>query len=111
MCDTRIGKPPVRSMVTRAVDLRTRPRNPYHSPHKLRHGHTVHALKQAKDIADLKAISQNLMHSSITITDGVYGVLGKEDVATRIAGLTSKGKPNDTDLIERFKRFLREEKD
>jgi hypothetical protein len=31
-------------------------------------------------IPKLKAISQNLMHSSLTITDGVYGVLSGQDV-------------------------------
>src|SRR5690606_21910065 len=44
----------------------------FKSPHKLRHGHTMHALAGAETIADLKAISQNLMHASVTITDQVY---------------------------------------
>lgn len=57
----------------------------YHSPHKLRHGHAVYALKQARTIEQLKAISQNLMHSSLTITDAVYGVLSGQDVADTIA--------------------------
>jgi integrase len=43
----------------------------YHSPHKFRHGHAVFALKQVKSLADLKAISQNLMHSNVGITDGI----------------------------------------
>jgi hypothetical protein len=34
----------------------------YHYPHKFRLGHAVYALKLAKDIAALKAVSQNLMH-------------------------------------------------
>ena len=60
----------------------------YRSPHKLRHGHAVHALALAKDVADLKAISQNLMHSDLKTTDGIYGILKDEDVMTRIGGLT-----------------------
>ena len=60
---------------------------PYHSPHKFRHGHAVYALKQAQTVADLKAASQNLMHSDLKVTDGVYGVLSSDDVAERIAGL------------------------
>lgn len=60
----------------------------YRSPHKLRHGHAVYALNLAKDVADLKAISQNLMHSDLRTTDGVYGILGDEDVMQRIGGLT-----------------------
>jgi hypothetical protein len=60
---------------------------PYYSPHKFRYGHAVYALKQSKDIADLKAVSMNLMHSNLSITDGVYGVLSTADVGQRIAGL------------------------
>lgn len=50
------------------------------SPHKLRHGHAVYALKQAQDISQLKAVSQNLMHSSLVITDQIYSVLDKQDI-------------------------------
>jgi integrase/recombinase XerD len=39
---------------------------PYYSPHKFRHGHEVYAIKRAKDIQALKAVSQNLMHSNIS---------------------------------------------
>lgn len=63
---------------------------PYHSPHKFRHGHAVYGLQQSKDVADLKAVSQNLMHSNISITDGVYGILSAADVGKRIAGLGGK---------------------
>ena len=49
----------------------------------------MHALDGAETIADLKAISQNLMHSSLTITDQVYGVLGADDQAARIGALGS----------------------
>lgn len=60
----------------------------YRNPHKLRHGFAVYALGLARDIGDLKAISQNLMHADLKTTDGVYGILGDEDVQTRIRGLT-----------------------
>jgi len=52
----------------------------YHSPHKFRHGHAVYALKKAKDVQTLKAVSQNLMHSKLAITDGVYGILSEVDI-------------------------------
>lgn len=73
----------------------------YHSPHKFRHGHAVYALSMAKDVATLKAVSQNLMHENLTVTDGVYGVLSEVDVAKRVAGLGS-GESNGvaTDLRE-----------
>ena len=63
---------------------------PYHSPHKFRHGHAVYAIKNAKDVGDLKAVSQNLMHSNLSITDGTYGGLSKEDISKRIAGIGSQ---------------------
>jgi len=59
----------------------------YHSPHKFRHGNAVYGVQHSKDIADLKAVSQNLMHSSLTVTDGIYGILSTADVGKRIAGL------------------------
>lgn len=59
----------------------------YRRPHDLRHGHALYALDLAKDIADFKAISQNLMHSRLEVTDRVYAVLNDDDRARRIAGL------------------------
>jgi len=53
----------------------------YKSPHKIRHGHGVYGVKKSKDIAQLKAISQNLMHANIGITDGIYGKLAEDDLA------------------------------
>ena len=60
---------------------------PYRSPHQFRHGHAVHGLKNSKNVADLKAVSQNLMHSSLTVTDSVYGVLSEDDRQKRISML------------------------
>jgi integrase len=54
---------------------------PYKSPHKIRHGFGVYGVKKAKDIKELKAISQNLMHANIGITDGIYGKLAEDDLA------------------------------
>jgi len=39
----------------------------------------------AKEIAGLKAVSQNLMHSNLSITDGVYGILSQIDVREQIS--------------------------
>jgi integrase len=60
---------------------------PYHSPHKFRHGHAVYGIKQAQDIGDLKALSQNLMHDSLQVTDKIYGILSILDVKERITQL------------------------
>jgi integrase len=59
----------------------------HRSPHKLRHGHAVHALKRARTAAEFKALSRNLMHADLRITDSVYGVLTDNDVRDTIAGL------------------------
>lgn len=59
----------------------------YLSPHKLRHGHAVWALKQCRTMDEFKAVSQNLMHESMGVTDSVYGELVRDDVASRIQNL------------------------
>ena len=57
------------------------------SPHKLRNGHIIFALKQCRDIADLKAVSQNVMHDSIKTTEAIYGKLNEADIAARLSNL------------------------
>lgn len=79
---------------------------PYLSPHKLRHGHIVHALKNARDMQDLKAISQNVMHSSTAITDGKYGNLVRDDVRSTIFRL-GKQKEADTAQLLRLIDMLK----
>ncbi len=81
---------------------------PYLSPHKLRHGHVVHALRQAHNLEDLKAISQNVMHSSVTITDGTYGNLMGNDVQTIIArlGHAERGQTGDANLETKLGELL-----
>ena len=39
---------------------------------------------------ELKAISQNLMHSNISITDGIYGGLSTLDVKNQIIKINKK---------------------
>lgn len=59
----------------------------YRSPHKVRHSHAVFALTRSQTIADYKAVSMNLMHRDLSVTDGIYAVLAQQDVRQRIAGL------------------------
>jgi integrase len=61
---------------------------PYRSPHKFRHGHAVFALQHAKTMPDYKAVSMNLMHSDIRVTDAIYAPLAQDEVKARIANLT-----------------------
>ena len=39
-------------------------------------------------MADYKAVSMNLMHSDIRVTDGIYAPLARDEVKERITGLT-----------------------
>jgi len=75
---------------------------PYRSPHKFRHGHAVFALQHARTMADYKAVSMNLMHEDIRVTDGIYAPLAHDEVQQRIAGLTDRTRaviPADGDLV------------
>lgn len=62
----------------------------YKSPHAFRHGHAVFALQHCRTMADYKAVSMNLMHSNITVTDGIYAPLASDEVQQRVAALTSR---------------------
>ncbi|MBN2390729.1 MAG: tyrosine-type recombinase/integrase [Anaerolineae bacterium] len=72
---------------------------PYLSPHKLRHGHIVYAVARCKTMADLKAVSQNVMHKQLSTTDAIYARLTDDDVARRIHDL-GKSKMDDAELDE-----------
>ena len=63
---------------------------PYRCPHNLRHGHAVYAIQRCKTMADLKAVSQNLMHESVVTTEKIYGGLPNDTVKNRIDALTNK---------------------
>ena len=81
---------------------------PARSPHKFRHGHAVYALQHAKTMADYKAVSMNLMHEDIRVTDSIYAPLAGNEVQQRIARLTSSAEVLqlvDSDLVT-FMRSL-----
>ena len=80
----------------------------YKSAHKFRHGHAVYALKQCTTMEEFKSVSQNLMHSNMGITDGIYGKLVDDDVHNTIQGLTTKTKaPAGEDLQAMFEEMVR----
>lgn len=58
----------------------------YKSAHKIRHGFGVYGVKNAKDMGQMKAISQNMMHANMGITDGLYGKLAEDDLAEIMSG-------------------------
>ncbi|MGD0535905.1 MAG: hypothetical protein ABR999_10795 [Methanoregula sp.] len=59
---------------------------PYLSPHKIRHGHGRYGVRHSKDMGQLKAFSQNMMHANVGITDGIYGNLAEDERADILAG-------------------------
>ena len=65
---------------------------PFFSPHKLRHGHGLYGVHHSHNMEELKAVSQNLMHSNIGITDGIYGRLPEDEVSSILSGLTEERK-------------------
>ncbi len=83
---------------------------PYHSPHKFRHGHIHYGLKHSKNIADFKAVSTNVMHSSMRITDEFYSVLNDDELKNRIGSLGGDQPKDDDEIVKKFKRFLDWEK-
>jgi integrase len=96
-----------RGMMSKAVkDLCRSAGVLYRSPHKLRHGHAVYALKRARTIAEFKAVSQNLMHADLKITDGVYGILSGSDLQNTIAGLTSSHATDEEAVIDLLESLL-----
>jgi integrase len=74
----------------------------FKSPHKFRHGHAVYGLLHAKTMADYKAVSMNLMHESIEITDSTYAPMLSSDVQDRIAGLSGKAMSRPSDELESY---------
>ncbi len=81
---------------------------PYHSPHKFRHGHIQYGEAHANNVADLKAVSLNVMHSSMKITDASYSNLQNKEIKSRIGALNkSSTSTNDTqETIREIKRLL-----
>lgn len=71
----------------------------YKSPHKLRHGHIVYARGFARNMEEVKAISQNVMHANAIITDQVYSALTTNQVQHVIRKLGSSPEMNKEELL------------
>jgi integrase len=65
----------------------------YHSPHKFRHGHIQYGLAFSTSHADYKAVSLNVMHSNIQITDQFYSNIPDQEIMTRISGFGQQKTP------------------
>jgi integrase len=62
----------------------------YRSAHKFRHGHAAYGLLHCQTMADYKALSLNLMHESLEVTDGIYVHLKLEELRNRITKLAAQ---------------------
>ena len=79
---------------------------PYKSAHKFRHGHAVYGLLKAQTMADYKAVSMNLMHHDIKITDSIYAPILSDEVKKHIAGLISiPSSTSDTEFDSLINQF------
>lgn len=78
-------------LLSRFADL------PYKSAHKFRHGHAVYGLQHARTMADYKAVTMNMRHANIKITDQIYAPILDDEVQRRITGLSGHltARPDD----------------
>ena len=56
-------------------------------------------------MADFKAISMNLMHASMSITDGIYSVLSEQDISERIASLNMNDAASKADVATMLRQL------
>jgi integrase len=66
---------------------------PYKSAHKFRHGHAVYGLLKAQTMADYKAVSMNLMHHDIKITDSIYAPILNSFVLSAAGSIITRRFP------------------
>lgn len=74
--------------------------------HKFRHGRIQSGLKKVKDIADHKAVSLNVLHSDMKITDQFYSNINEGEVQNRISGLGMDKNEKEQDDFALFQKFL-----
>jgi len=53
-----------------------------------------------------KAVSMNVMHSSMEITDEFYSNLNDGEIQSRISGLKEKDKSSEDSELGQFRQFL-----
>lgn len=74
----------------------------YKSAHKFRHGHAVYGVERCRTMAEYQALSRNLMHESISITDGIYAGMELRERKQLIAGLTINPQNKSSDALIAF---------
>ena len=96
--DFRISKKPVGKSRNQILNKRLRKlfelaKLPYKSAHKFRRGHAIYGIERSNAIATYKAVSQNMMHANITITDSFYSSFRGADLKNKINTLTPTRVP------------------
>ena len=56
----------------------------YHKPHAFRYGHIQYGMRNSRDLEEFKAVSMNVMHSSMATTDEIYSRLRDDDLKASI---------------------------
>jgi integrase len=74
----------------------------YKSSHKFRHGHAVYGLKRCKTMAEYQAVSRNLMHNSIQVTDEIYAGIELQERKQLIANLTKNSNDPSNDQMTKI---------
>lgn len=62
---------------------------PYKSPHKYRHGYAIYGLERCQTMEQYHALSRNMMHNNISITDQVYVHLEVQERGRILSGIYS----------------------
>ena len=60
---------------------------PYKSPHKYRHGYAIYGLERCQTMEQYHALSRNMMHNNISITDQVYVHLEVQERGRILSGI------------------------
>lgn len=79
---------------------------PYNSAQKFRHGYAVYGLQHAQTMVDYKAVSMNLMHEDIKITDEIYAPILSNEVQLRIDRLAASEPDSKDNSLEYLVRSL-----
>ena len=78
----------------------------YRNPHAFKHGHIHYGLELAKDMADMKTVSQNALHENLDTTLRVYSHLDKATRKQRFTHLSKTDKGDHNDEFSRYQEFL-----
>lgn len=102
LSDKKPGKNREQTLIRRLKRLCQIVGLPYMHPHLFRHGHAVYGLKHAHDIAGYQAVSRNLMHSNLSLTDEIYGGLESKERQRIIAGFANQPSSQSQDDLSGF---------